>query len=167
MLCRVDWYSHRQFVGASCLVGTALFRNMHVLRSCVHLPISVQHNPTFNTPVIKTQELLYSISQNSLNAIPPSPSSLSKWTFHKRFPKKFTRHSCLQLRYTPRYRYTDNTEWSALTTTGELGQFTGVRKQARTQICKREIWGSLGGQYEDCCRQISDAVGVAETYRNF
>jgi hypothetical protein len=87
MLRRVDWYSHRRFVEASCYVGPALFRNMHVLR-CVHLPISVQHNPTFNTPVTMTQELLHSISLHSLNPVPPFPSSLSKWTFHKRFPHK-------------------------------------------------------------------------------
>ena len=54
----------------------------------MHLPISVQHNPTFNTPVTMTQEWLHSISLRSLNPVPPSPSKLSKWTFHKRFPHK-------------------------------------------------------------------------------
>jgi len=88
MLRRVDWHSHRRFVKASCLVGTALFRNMHVTRSCVHLAISAQHNPTFNKPVTMTQELLHSISLHPLNPVPPSPSTLSKWTFHKRFPHK-------------------------------------------------------------------------------
>jgi hypothetical protein len=66
----------------------------------------------------------------------------------------------------PRYHHTDNTEWPALTTS-EPGQFTVVRKPARTQTCIREIWGSLGGQYEDCCLQISDAVVVVETYPSF
>jgi len=88
MLRRVDWYSHRRFVEASCLVGTALFQNMHVLRSFVHLAISVKHNPTFNTPVTMTQELLHSIFLHSLNPVPQSPSSLSKWTIHKMFPHK-------------------------------------------------------------------------------
>jgi hypothetical protein len=35
-----------------------------------------------------TQELLHSIPLHSLNPFPPFPSSLSKWTFHKRFPHK-------------------------------------------------------------------------------
>lgn len=39
-----------------------------------------------------TQELLHSISLHSLNHVPPFPSSLSKWTFHKRFPHKNSPH---------------------------------------------------------------------------
>jgi hypothetical protein len=123
---------------------------------------------TFNTPVTMTQELLSSISLHSLNPVPPFPSSLSKWTFHKRFPHKNSPDILFsptkvnaQISLCWQYWVTcsNNDRWA-----GAIHRCskTGKNKNLYTwdlRFPRRSVWRLLSSDIR--------AVGVVETYLNF